>query len=232
MQRTARAIEFGALFFVGPALLAVAPWRRLVIPIILAAGILVLVGLLRDRTFDRRQLVRTDGIWREVRVAAARWAVVCLLVGSAFAVLQPDMLFGLARRRPGLLALIVAFYPFFSAYPQEVIFRAFLFHRYAVVFRSTIGLIAASAVAFGWAHIILHNALSIAFTVVGGALFALTYSRTRSVVAAWIEHALYGVFIFVIGLGPWFYGGQMAPIAPETPIPPLMLPPAVEASKP
>lgn len=46
-------------------------------------------------------------------------------------------------------ALVIVLYPILSVYPQELIFRAFLFHRYAPLFGNGVGLVAASAAAFG-----------------------------------------------------------------------------------
>lgn len=69
------------------------------------------------------------------------------------------------------------------------------------------GLVAASAAAFGCAHIIFGNALSVVLTLAGGALFATRYRRTGSLFAASVEHALYGLLVFTAGLGEYFYHG-------------------------
>jgi hypothetical protein len=42
-------------------------------------------------------------------------------------------------------------------------------------------------------------------TLLGGTLFAFTYHRTRSLLACSVEHALYGCFVFTIGLEQLFY---------------------------
>ncbi|WP_423804206.1 hypothetical protein [Nitrosomonas nitrosa] len=47
--------------------------------------------------------------------------------------------------------------------------------------------------------------MSVTFTFVGGIMFAYTYHRHRSLLLASIEHALYGCFVFTIGLGWFFY---------------------------
>ena len=41
--------------------------------------------------------------------------------------------------------------------------------------------------------------------MLGGWLFARRYQRTRSLLTVSVEHALYGVLIFTIGLGDLFY---------------------------
>jgi membrane protease YdiL (CAAX protease family) len=99
------------------------------------------------------------------------------------------------------------FYPLLSVYPQELLYRSFLLHRYRPVFGDGTGAAAASAVAFGCAHLMFHNVLSVLLTLVGGWLFARRYQRSRSLLTASVEHALYGVLAFTIGLGALFYHG-------------------------
>lgn len=103
------------------------------------------------------------------------------------------------------LLLMVALYPFFSAFPQELIFREFFFYRYKGLLRTPGRLLAANIVLFAFAHIYFMNWIAILFTLVGGALFALTYQRTRSLLVVTIEHSLYGLLILSSGLWPYFY---------------------------
>jgi membrane protease YdiL (CAAX protease family) len=84
-----------------------------------------------------------------------------------------------------------------------------MFHRYRPVFRGRWPMIIASAVAFGYAHVVFDSALAVGLSSVGGGLFALTYDRTRSTLICAIEHTLYGCFIFTVGLGVHFYAGTM-----------------------
>jgi len=44
----------------------------------------------------------------------------------------------------------------------------------------------------------------------GGVLIAKTYQDTESLIISSIEHALYGTFIFTIGLGKYFYYGVVS----------------------
>jgi membrane protease YdiL (CAAX protease family) len=115
-------------------------------------------------------------------------------------------LFGLPRSQPVLWAIIMVAYPLLSAYPQELIFRGFLFHRYGRAFGPA-GTIVASAAAFGFAHVFFHNWFAVIASTVGGVLFALRYARSRSLLAATIEHGLYGVLLFTVGLGQFVYHG-------------------------
>jgi len=61
--------------------------------------------------------------------------------------------------------------------------------------------------AFGFAHIILGNWLAVALSCVGGLLFAFTYHTSNSLLLACVDHAIFGNFLFTIGLGRLFYHG-------------------------
>ncbi|HRQ73155.1 MAG TPA: CPBP family intramembrane metalloprotease [Phycisphaerales bacterium] len=205
----ARAAELLAMFVAGPTLYAaVDPGPGWLFPALWAWAGACLWLLLRDPTFDRRQL------WNARAALGARTAVMASFVplgvgiGLAVAVFDAESLFSLPRRRPELWATIMLLYPLVSVYPQEVIFRVFFFHRYGTLFARPGAMIAASALAFGFVHIVFGNWIAVAMTLIGGTLFAATYARTRSALAASIEHALYGCLVFTIGLGEYFYSGR------------------------
>jgi membrane protease YdiL (CAAX protease family) len=56
-------------------------------------------------------------------------------------------------------------------------------------------------------HIVFKNPLALLLTFGGGILFAKTYEDTRSLVISLIEHALYGNYVFTLGLGKYLYLG-------------------------
>ncbi|MEV4205872.1 hypothetical protein [Nocardia salmonicida] len=43
-----------------------------------------------------------------------------------------------------------------------------------------------------------------------GVLFAIRYQRTRSLLTTSVEHALYGILVFTVSLGDFFYHGAAA----------------------
>jgi CAAX protease family protein len=116
-------------------------------------------------------------------------------------------LFSLPRINPRLWAIIMVFYPMVSVWPQELLYRAFFFHRYQRILARPLMRVLASAFAFGFMHIIFMNPIAPALCLLGGVLFAQTYQRTQSTFAASFEHALYGGWVFTVGLGSFFYGG-------------------------
>ena len=73
-------------------------------------------------------------------------------------------------------------------------------------------MILASAAAFAFLHIIFRNGLAVALTFAGGLLFAARYAQTGSLAASTFEHALYGCWLFTVGLGQFFYHGTIATV--------------------
>ncbi len=202
-------VEFIFLFGLAPLLVAEVMPKRLIIPSILMFFSLCLTLLMRDPSFDRRELWNGGRVMPELPRIGAMWIAAAVCVSGLVLALDPDIFLSLVKQKPRLWLVIMLAYPLASVYPQEVIFRTFIFHRYRTLFgrRGEWGLIVISAAAFGCAHIVLANWLAIAATLIGGVLFAWTYSRTRSVAAVALEHALYGCLMFTVGLGRYFYGG-------------------------
>ncbi len=202
-----RVAELVALFLVGP--LVVMEWmpKRLLIPAILGFYALSMVLSFRDSTFDRRQLWDGRAVGRELPRMMMLALAAVVSITAIVLLWMPDVFLSLVRRNPILWAAIMLGYPLASVYPQEVIFRAFFFHRYRGLFGNGVGMIAASAAAFGYAHIVLENWFAVAATVAGGVLFGWTFARSKSVAATAVEHAMYGCFMFTVGLGRFFYGG-------------------------
>jgi membrane protease YdiL (CAAX protease family) len=181
----------------------------LLIPALVIGALICFYLLRRDPTFDRRRLWKAAALPTVVLPVLFRFLATALLMGLAVAFFKPDLLFALPRTRSGLWAAIMVLYPVLSVYPQELIYRAFLSHRYRVLFPGRWWTIAASGASFGYAHIIFKNGLAVALTLAGGILFAWTYERSKSLAAAALEHSLYGGFIFTIGLGAYFYAGHI-----------------------
>ncbi len=131
MRRRRLTAEYLLVFFglVG-GYLAVRPPGGPIPPLILAAGA-ALVYLRRQPGFDRRDLLRPGAVRPALPGILLLWAAVSLVMVAGVAVFAPDRLFDMPRQRTALWAAIVVLYPLLSVYPQELLFRAFLLHRYA-----------------------------------------------------------------------------------------------------
>jgi uncharacterized protein len=200
-------VELVALFAGMPLLIyfqVLPDWPVALLLIVVCGAFLV---LRRDATFDQRRLIRLDGVKEGLGPLLVRDTVLMIVLGLAVWWWRPDLLFSLIRRSPVLWAGIMVLYPVISVYPQELLFRSYFFHRYEALFGTRLRMIVASAMAFGFVHIVFGNWISVALCTIGGVLFARTYERTGSLVLVCIEHALFGNFIFTIGLGRFFVPG-------------------------
>lgn len=208
-QRLLRWIELIAIFYLPPAIYALGVFRPPIILALLVMGALALTVLLRDPSFDRRQLWRFAGLHHEFRHVVLLFAIGIVVFIGLLAVFDPGKLFLLPRQRPGLWLLILVGYPLLSVYPQELLFRAYFFHRFACLFRPAWAMIIVNAAIFAWAHVLFQHWIPILATLVGGLIFAWRYDRRRSLAVVCVEHSLYGQLIFTIGLGQYFFHGSM-----------------------
>lgn len=211
LRRAWLVVEFTLLYFGIPLLFVAAldadrRYGRALIPALVFGGAVCFTYLLLNKRFDRRQLWNWAGCRAFLVPMLLRFAVCAAGLTAALLAFAPEALFSLPRRSMALWAAIMVLYPIFSAYPQEIMFRAFFAQRYAAIFASPGLMLVASAVAFGFGHIIL-NWVAVLLCVAGGAIFMHTYLRTRSLLAAAIEHGLYGNFLFTIGFGQFLYLG-------------------------
>jgi membrane protease YdiL (CAAX protease family) len=209
MSKTYLLVEFTLIFLGLPLLLRYAPRKVPPLPVLWLAAALCLLALLRDPAFNRSQLWNPAPLAGHLASILALFAIGAALIGGAVYLRAPGLLFNFVRNRPGLWALVMLLYPALSVYPQGIIYRAFLMHRYQPLFDSAgspdWALILASGVAFSLMHLVFRNPLAPALTFVGGLIFAWRYRQTGSLCVSSLEHALYGCFLFTIGLGRYFY---------------------------
>lgn len=135
-----------------------------------------------------------------------RFALCAAALTALTYMLKPELLFGFVREKPLFWLIVMVAYPLLSVVPQEIIFRRYMFDRYQTAFSPRM-LVLVSGVGFGFAHIVFGNWVAPVLCVIGGIMFAQTYARTRSLALVSLEHALYGDFIFTLGLGRYFYHG-------------------------
>jgi membrane protease YdiL (CAAX protease family) len=184
------------------------------LPTLWTVAAVALVLLLRDPSFDRRQLWNAGPLRRQLPQILVLFAVGVVVITVLVREYAPWMFEEMVRNDPRLWAYIMVSYPFASVYPQSLIYRAFFFHRYEPVLRPVPGahpwkLILASAASFAFVHIIFHNWIAVAMTFIGGVLFAVRYLNTRSLCVSCVEHTLYGWLLFTVGLGQFFIAGTV-----------------------
>ncbi|NNM23735.1 MAG: CPBP family intramembrane metalloprotease [Flavobacteriaceae bacterium] len=114
---------------------------------------------------------------------------------------DPKALFFVPLNKPLLFVIILFVYTLLSVWPQELIYRTFFFNRYERLFKSTNLFLFVNAIVFMLAHIFFRNTLVLVLTFLGGLIFGLTYFKFRSTFVVSIEHALYGNWLFTVGMG-------------------------------
>lgn len=195
------------IFVVVPLLIHYRRIPNLPIPYLLITAFGAYLVLRSDPAFNLSYFTAWGNVRPFLVPILIRDAVCLAGLGIAVKFLAPQLLFSLIRRSPGLWALIFLLYPLLSVYPQELLYRAFFFHRYQPLLGSGWGMLLASAMAFGFVHIIFRNWLAVGLCVIGGLLFSFTYQASGSLLLASLDHAIFGNFVFTIGLGQFFYHG-------------------------
>jgi membrane protease YdiL (CAAX protease family) len=198
-------VEFAAIYVIVPLLIYYRRIPNLPIPYLLLIALLAFLLLRRDPTFSLSRLSSWGNIRPFLPALLIRDTVCIVGLGIAVYFLAPQLLFSLIRRSPLLWALIFLLYPLLSVYPQEFLYRGFFFHRYQALFGRGWGMLLASTIAFGFVHIIFRNWLAVGLCFIGGFLFSLTYQTSGSLLLACLDHAIFGNFLFTIGLGQFFY---------------------------
>ena len=198
------------LFFALPTLIHLMPFTRGVFIFIWMGAVFCYMVLRKDSSFDRKHLWRWEAVNRQhLKPVLIRFIIGAAILTIGVYVVHPEHLFSLPKERTSLWLMVMLGYPILSVYPQELIFRAYFIHRYHKLFTNREVLFLTNALAFGYAHILFNHWLTMLLSAIGGYLFARTYYSSRSLALACIEHALYGCWIFTVGLGIYFYAGAM-----------------------
>jgi uncharacterized protein len=201
-------IEFFVLFLILPTLLYFGKFRVPALPMLWVLMAYCLWVLWREGKLSlaRLELVGLKERLPSILAIFLPFAIVMTALVYRYA---PRDLFGFVRSNPAFWAVVMIGYPLLSVYPQAIIYRAFFFDRYRTVFPSIPVLVLMSALAFAYVHIVFRNWIALVLTTFGGVLFAIRYAQTGSLFVSSFEHALYGCWMFTVGLGRWFfYEGQ------------------------
>ena len=206
------SIEYALLFIVLPIAYVFNVIPLPPIPVLWIGAGACLAVLLGRGDFDRSRLWNARRLRTNLLRAIVPFLFAAPLLVVATLVIAPDRLFEMIRQRPALWVSLIVLYPIVSVYPQGLVYRAFIFHRYRPLLRQRWMRIVASAVAFSMVHVIFQNWIAPVLTLIGGVIFAWTYASTRSTLVASLQHALFGLFLFTIGLGSYFlYASVISP---------------------
>ncbi len=170
---------------------------------LLSVFLIYLFVLLYNKSFNRK--IFGFNFFKNWKVILVRFLVISVIFLIIVFVFRPESLFNIIKQRPFIWIMIMIFYPLWSAYPQELIYRAYFFYRFKFLIKNEIIFIVFNAVLFSFSHIIFNNWIALSFTFIASILFSFTYLKSNSLMVVFIEHALYGNMIFTIGLGEYFY---------------------------
>lgn len=198
-------IEFVILFFGIPTLIYLD--KDFIRPSIIILPVLALIFLLlrRSSDFTWKELIRWSIPRKIIVVNAGIILVAALLMLGYVIIFERENLFNLPRANIWIYLAMIVFYPVFSAYGQEIIYRTFLFHRYSGILPKAWHFVLASALTFSYMHIVFYNPLSMILTFIGGLYFARVYWQTRSVLFTTVLHGIFGIMVFGVGLGQYFW---------------------------
>ena len=102
---------------------------------LLPALFALIIYFRKQKEFRWRDLIRL-GISRKMWLKQGLIVLLVAIFLFAFVLIfEPEQLFNLSRGNPSIWLAMLVFYPLFSAYVQEVVFRKFLFMRYRPLFQ-------------------------------------------------------------------------------------------------
>lgn len=197
---TYKLTEFFIIFVLVPVSFAI--WYPIWIKMTLGfLGFLYIIYVLlrvEKNKFKMAPNLNWRAFWKQVLI---QLFVITIITTLYMWFVDKQHLFGVVVNKPKMWIVILFIYSFFSVYPQELIYRTFFFKRYESLFKNKWLFIFLNATLFSLAHIFFKNTLVMMLTFIGGILFALTFKKTKSTLLVSIEHAIYGCWLFTVGMG-------------------------------
>lgn len=195
-----RSVELFILFVLLPVSLAIDYLILIKVLIVLVSFIYVLYLLKKQYSFQLA--IPSVSSFNLIKYRFLVNFIVILIFTTGFvSYSNPELLFAVVLKKPLLWSFILLVYTFLSVLPQELIYRTFFFQRYQILFKNKNIFILLNATLFSLAHIFFKNTLVLILTFTGGLLFAFTYYQSKSTWLVSLEHAIYGNWLFTVGMG-------------------------------
>ena len=195
-----KLLEFFLLFVVIPISMALSflIWIKLAIGLIGFVYVIFVLLKIDKNKFSISKSINWKVFWKQTLIKL----IGIIIITTLFVwFTNKEELFNVLFNKPKLWIFILFIYSLFSVYPQEIIYRTFFFQRYSNIFKNQKLMIFINAIVFSLAHIFFRNTLVMILTFLGGLLFAITFIKTRSTLLVTIEHAIYGSWLFTVGMG-------------------------------
>lgn len=199
--------EFAALYIGAPLAIALFLPPERMFSALFALTIVGLILLWRTGRFDWHSLIRG---WGRVNwpFAVIFTLSVAALGYTIMRLTNPDYILNLTGPRIRFLFLIWVLYPILSALPQELIFRPLFFHRFGSLFPNPRLATLINAGIFSFAHLMYWSVVVVVLTFLGGLIFARAYQRD-GFPSVWLLHGLAGNALFAVGMGYYFWSGNV-----------------------
>lgn len=210
-KRDILRIECAVLFFIIP--IALYWFRHLLafklMPILLLLALGCMIYMFSDKAFDRSVLWNTRNFLSHMKQIVIAFISLSIFLGIFTYLVYEDRFFVFPIDRPNAALIFALTYPLLGALPQEIIFKCFFFHRYRSVFPGPLSLIIFNGLSFGLFHLWYANIIAPIFSIFAGMILAYRYFKTKSLLTITIEHSLMGIFLYIVGLGWFFYSGSI-----------------------
>ncbi|WP_431157552.1 CPBP family intramembrane glutamic endopeptidase [Winogradskyella poriferorum] len=196
-----RLIELFLLFILVPIIMAISSVPIAIKMAMGSAGFVYVIWVLlkvEKKKFKVSKTIKWPEFWKQTLI---KFVLIVLITTTYMILVDPINLFVVILNKPMVWVVILFIYSFFSVYPQELIYRTFFFQRYEAIIKSKKLLVYINAIVFALAHLFFRNTLVIFLTFIGGVIFAYTYTKTESTLLVSIEHAIYGCWLFTVGMG-------------------------------
>lgn len=195
-----KSIEFFIIFILIPISysLPYSAYLKLTLGVLGLFYIIYILLKVEDQKFKIAPNLNWKRFWKET---LTKLLLIAIITTFFVWITNTEDLFEVVINKPITWVKFLFIYSLFSVYPQELLYRTFFFKRYKRLFISESLFLFVNAIVFSLAHLFFKNPLVILLTFLGGLLFAFTFNKTESTLLVSIEHAVYGSWLFTVGMG-------------------------------
>lgn len=195
-----KGLELFIIFIVVPISFAInySPWIKFGIGFFGFIYVIYVLLKVENLKFKISKHLNWIPFWKST---IAKLVLIAIITTVFVWITDSTSLFSVVLNEPLKWLFFLFVYSFFSVYPQELIYRTFFFKRYRGLFQNEGLFIFINAILFSLAHFFFGSVLVLILTFLGGLLFAYTFKKTGSTLLVSIEHAVYGCWLFTVGMG-------------------------------
>lgn len=160
--------------------------------------------LIKSKLHTLKKFLFTQGLNKSTKILVIRALILAPLLIMTLIVLNSGILFYHPKENLTVWFSLWLIYPLFSALPQEVIYRTFIFKRYKSLLPNINQRVILSCLAFGFLHIVFRNWQAVVLSILASIIFCNTYVKSKSVFLVTLEHSCFGLIAYTTGIGYYF----------------------------